>query len=187
MAKTIDMQALYALCRPAVEAQGYELLELEWTREQGTFVLRVTIDHLIGAQDPAKVGPDGAPIYISHADCVNVSRELSALLDVHDVLPAAYNLEVSSPGVDRPLKTAAHFQRHLNHRARVRLRPEAALPPPDPTRPDSRPRRNFTGTLLGLDPEAQVLRLLPDGAKAEHEAVSLPLCGIEKANLIYQF
>ena len=52
-----DGAATRALCRPAVEAQGYELLELEWTREQGTFVLRVTIDHLIGAHDPAKVGP----------------------------------------------------------------------------------------------------------------------------------
>lgn len=178
--KPVDLKALDQLIRPAAQAQGYELLEIEWHREQGTWILRITIDHLFG--------PGHAPqTYISHADCVNVSRELSAILDVHDVLPEAYNLEVSSPGVDRPLKTAPHFARHLNQRARVRLRPEAALPPPDPSRPDSKPRRNFTGTILAVHETEQRVRLLPDGAKTPDEAVELPLSGMEKANLIYEF
>lgn len=179
--KPVDLKALDELIRPAIQAQGYELLEVEWRREQGSWVLRITIDHLFG---PEHAAPQA---YISHADCVNVSRELSALLDVHDVLPVAYNLEVSSPGVDRPLKTAPHFARFLNQRARVRLRPEAALPPPDPSRPDSRPRRNFTGTILAVDQGEERVRLLPDGAKTPEEAVELPLSAMEKANLIYEF
>ena len=179
--KPVDLAALDDLIRPAIQAQGYELLEVEWRREMGTWILRLTIDHLF---TPGQAMPQA---YISHADCVNVSRAVSALLDVRDVLPEAYNLEVSSPGVDRPLKTLPHFARFLNQRARVRLRPEAALPPPDPSRPDSKPRRNFTGTILAVQEAEQQVRLLPDGAKTPDEAVDLPLVGLEKANLIYEF
>ena len=74
---------------------------------------RLTIDRLPGQG------------YVSHEDCVRVSREVSALLDVHDVLPSAYSLEVSSPGVDRPPRRAADFTRFVGEAYQSALRPSA--------------------------------------------------------------
>src|SRR5688500_13099046 len=111
MKQIIDLHKLEALVRPAVEGQGYELVEIEWKREQVGWVFRLFIDKRPG---------EG---YVSHEDCVNVSREVSALLDVHDALPTAhYSLEVSSPGVNRPLKRSADFNRFVGKRVKVRLR-----------------------------------------------------------------
>lgn len=181
--KTVDLKAIDALARPAVDHLGLELLDVEWRREQGTWLLRVTIDRR----------PDQG--YIDHDDCARVSRALSALFDVHEALPDIhYNLEVSSPGVDRPLKRPEHFERCLGKRARIRLRAEA--PFQDPGDPEAKPRRNFVGTLLsvgaqtvsGAEPApAEAVRLLPDGLKDQSRSVVLPLSAMEKANLIYEF
>ena len=104
--KPVDLKALTKLIEPAVDGQGYELVDLEWTRGLSGWVLRVTIDRLPGQG------------HVSHQDCVAVSREASALLDVHDVLPGAYSLEVSSPGVDRPLKKGRDFARFIGKKAK---------------------------------------------------------------------
>ncbi len=97
---------LFDIVEPVCEDAGYELVDIRYVREQGGWIVRAFIDH-----------PDG----ISFADCERVSRELSAVLDVEDPIPHAYNLEVSSPGVDRPLRTASHFRRFLGHTARIVL------------------------------------------------------------------
>ena len=99
------------------------------------------------------------------------------LLDVHDILPANYHLEVSSPGVNRPLKRGQDFARFVGKRAKVRLRPEAALEGP----PGTEPRRNFTGTIQGVEEEAVQLEV--DG----HDVVRLPVGAMEKAHLIFEF
>lgn len=168
MKQTIDLHKLDALVRPAVEGQGYELVELEWRREQVGWVFRLYIDRQPGQG------------YVSHEDCVNVSREVSALLDVHDALPTNYHLEVSSPGVNRPLKRAADFARFLGQKAKVRLREEAALPV-DNGPAGSVPRRNFTGKIEAVEGETVCLHV--EGA----DVVRLPVGAMEKAHLVYEF
>lgn len=169
--KAVDLHALEDLLRPAVDAQGYELVSVFWGREQAGNVFRLTIDRLPGQG------------YVSHEDCVRVSREVSALLDVHDVLPAAYSLEVSSPGVDRPLRRSADFVRFIGERAKVRLRPSApqtekGLPPP---KPGVAPQRNFIGKIESVTGEgtSAVVRLHDESTGP----VDLHLAEIEKANL----
>src|SRR5688500_1773013 len=93
--------------QPPVEGAGYELVDVQWKHEHGGWVLRVFVDK------------DGG---IGHSDCERVSRELSAVLDVNDFIPHAYSLEVSSPGLERPLVTAGHFRRFLGKKARVKLK-----------------------------------------------------------------
>jgi ribosome maturation factor RimP len=160
----VDMQALDQLIRPAVEGQGYELVDLLWKREQGGWVLRILIDRQPGMG------------YISVEDCAAVSREVSALLDVHDLLPGHYNLEVSSPGVERPLKRSADFARFLGQRAKVRLKSTPAGSPKE-----AGPRRNFVGTIQSV--EGNIVRLHTEDAGT----VDLDIDEIERANLIYEF
>lgn len=175
--KAPDLNALDQLVRPAVEGQDYELIELEWTRQLGKNVLRVTIDRRPGQG------------FVSHEDCVRVSREVSALLDVNDTLvQGAFSLEVSSPGVDRPLKTVSDFERLVGQKARVRLRAEAPrsfatqnLSPDPQTGEAAKPRRNFVGTIESV--EGERVRLLVEGAGA----FDLYVPEMEKANLVYEF
>lgn len=143
------------LASPPIEAAGYELVALEWKREPGGWVVRVYVDR------PGGVG---------HEDCARVSRELSALFDVHDVIPHAYHLEVSSPGLDRPLRTLEHFRRFQGQRAKVRLVHGVEG------------RRNFTGTISGVVEAAGKVVLDVDGREW-----AIPLDDLDKANLEYKF
>ena len=143
---------IHALVLPAVEAAGYELVEAQWKHEQPGWVVRLLID------SPAGVGL---------TDCERVSREVSVLLDVHDVIPHAFSLEVSSPGLDRPLVKPSHFRRFLGKRARVRLKAGVEG------------RRNFSGTIVDAD-EARVL-LEVDGKE-----FALPLVDLDRANLVFE-
>lgn len=174
--KNLDSQTLEQLIQPAVEGQGYEYVELAWSRgAKGGGVLRVTIDRPIGQG------------HVSHSDCVRVSREVSALLDVHDPVPGGrYQLEVSSPGVDRPLKRGVDFLRFVGQRAKVRLRPDAtrsdlgpaAVPPPDSK---VGPRRVFSGEIQSVDGE--LVHMQADGVGK----VVLHTADIDKANLLFAF
>ncbi|HMU39024.1 MAG TPA: ribosome maturation factor RimP [Pseudomonadota bacterium] len=169
--KPVDLKALHKLVEPVVDGQGYELVDLDWTRGPSGWVLRVTMDRLPGQG------------HVSHADCASVSREVSALLDVHDVLPVAYSLEVSSPGVDRPLKKSADFARFVGKKAKIRLRPDAqqSFLLQGPLSPEAVPRRNFSGTIASVDGER--VKIAVDGA-GEFELV---IGEIEKANAVFEF
>jgi ribosome maturation factor RimP len=96
------------LLAPTVEALGFELLGVEYAPSTGNSLLRLYIEV-----------PD-RPVGIE--DCEAVSREVSALLDVEDPIPGEYNLEVSSPGIDRPLFGAAQFARFVGEQAKLCLR-----------------------------------------------------------------
>lgn len=117
-------ERLIALIEPLVGRLGYELVELEHTAGRSSAVVRLFID-----------SPEGVGL----ADCERVSREVSALLDVEDPIPTAYTLEVSSPGLDRVLRTPAHFARFVGARVFVEL-----AAPRDG-------RRRYTGKLLSAD------------------------------------
>jgi ribosome maturation factor RimP len=158
----VDLDKINAVIAPVVEGQAYELVETEWKHEAGRWVLRVFIDRRAGAADPN----------VSLDDCANVSRELSAVLDVSDVVPAAYTLEVSSPGLDRPLKKESDFRRFVGHKARIRTR--------HPVGQGEVARRNFSGRLVAV--ESGRVRI-----DVGDQTFDLPVDDVEKANLVYEF
>jgi ribosome maturation factor RimP len=88
-------------------SMGLELVEIQYRQEGEGWVLRLFLD-----------GPDG----IGVDQCTKVSREISFFLDVEDLIPHAYNLEVSSPGLERPLRNVADFKRFVGKKARVKVR-----------------------------------------------------------------
>jgi ribosome maturation factor RimP len=117
-------EKLIALTEPLLGQLGYELVDLEYAPGRAHAQLRIFIDRSAG------IGLD---------DCERVSREISALLDVEDPVPTGYTLEVSSPGLDRVLRTPAHFERFVGERVRVELlQPRGG-------------RRRYTGRLAALN------------------------------------
>jgi ribosome maturation factor RimP len=94
-----------AVALPVLEELGFELVEVQYRREQSGWVLRLIIDKQGG---------------VSLEDCAAASREISQLLDIEDFIGQAYNLEVSSPGLDRPLKNMADFQRFTGRKAKIK-------------------------------------------------------------------
>ncbi|MEJ2298766.1 MAG: ribosome maturation factor RimP [Woeseiaceae bacterium] len=137
------------LLEPVVERLGYELVDVE-VRLGGNGLLRLYIDQ-----------PEGVDL----EDCENVSRAVSALLDVEDPLPGNYTLEISSPGLDRKLTKVEHFQRFMGETVKVQ------------TRFPIEGRRRFRGTLVSSDDENIVVEV--DG-----ESHSLPLKTIDTARLV---
>jgi ribosome maturation factor RimP len=93
---------------------GLDIFDVQYRREGPGMVLRVQIDRP-GSGATAEES-------VSVADCAHVSRDLSAVLDVEDVVPTAYTLEVSSPGLDRPLRHAADYSRFAGRRAKLVMR-----------------------------------------------------------------
>ncbi len=151
------IESVKQLAAPPIEAAGYELVDLQWKREAGGMVCRVFIDRRDG------VGT------VTVEDCSVVSRELSVVLDVHDPLPGHYSLEVSSPGLERPLRTLAHFHRFIGSRARVRLVDGVTG------------RRNFTGPILATDAEVGTVTLDVDGGPA-----AIAIADLDHAQLVFQ-
>jgi ribosome maturation factor RimP len=110
----MDTEAIAARVAPALEELGLECLGVEWSAGHGGGVLRVYIDSL--AHDGGAEGGVGVD------DCEAASREISALLDVDDPIAGQYVLEVSSPGIERPLFNAAQFARFIGSEAKVTLK-----------------------------------------------------------------
>ena len=166
MRKEID--DLWRLIEPPVEGAGLELVELQWNRESEGWVLRAFIDRPEGPKLPGGDGSNASvfdPMYVSHEDCERVSRDLSATLDVADCIHHTYRLEVSSPGLDRPLRRERDFARFAGRNARIRTT--------DPVEG----RRNFSGILTGAK-EGQVQ------IDCEGRSYQLPLDIIVRANLV---
>lgn len=140
---------------------GLEIFDVQFRREAGGMVLRVQID---------RPGPAAnAEESVSVDDCAHVSRDLSAVLDVEDLVSTAYTLEVSSPGLDRPLRGADDYRRFAGRRAKLVLRQ-----PVD--------RQTFLrGTLGGIE-EGAVLIDAEDGKRH-----AVPLGVITRANLEVEF
>lgn len=141
---------LKALIEPLVESLGYELVLLEFSPQMQSGLLRLYIDAAGG---------------ITLGDCESVSREVAAMLDVEDPIKTAYQLEVSSPGLDRPLTKVSHFERFCGRKARVEL-----VVPKDG-------QRRFVGVIqsVGVD----VVRL-----KVDRGEVELALPSIARARLV---
>ena len=143
------------LLAPKVREAGFELLMCVWAGRGGRPELWVYIER-----------SDGREVGIE--DCVAAHNAITDILDVEDIIPAAYKLQVSSPGLDRPLKRAEHFLAQQGKVARVRTWEPIAE------------RRNWKGTIETV--EDDILTMAVDGQ--EHR---IPLPAIEKANLVHIF
>jgi ribosome maturation factor RimP len=146
---------------PVLARDGYELVDVEWVRGGGRWTLRVFIDR------PGGVNID---------DCQLVSRTVEPILDVEDFIEPAYDLEVSSPGLDRPLRTPEHFERFKGQRVQVKAYGPVAGTAEGAS--GAAPRKNWTGTLEGFADGA--VRVLVDGVLHR-----IPLAQIAKAHLEY--
>jgi len=161
-------QKLITIIEPVLQAGGFELVDLRFTLEQNGWVLRVCVDLPIDpALPPSEVPQDRVDL----ADCENLSRELSAVLDVDDPIPQAYSLEISSPGVDRPLRTADHFAYYAGSDAKIQLAVPLVV--------DGGERRNFRGFIRELSEDRTRIAVEVDGKRFE-----LPIDDIDHAKIV---
>ena len=147
------LSVLQELIEPSVVALGYQLWGVEMISQGRHSMLRIYIDAENG---------------IGVEDCASVSRQVSGILDVEDPISGEYTLEVSSPGMDRPLFTLEQYQAFVGHVVQVKLRM-----PFDG-------RRRFKGVLKGIEDEDIVLVI-------DQEEYLLPIDHIDKANIVPQF
>ena len=144
---------LQELIEPVVTALGYELVGVVYVPQGRHSLLRIYIDSASG---------------IALEDCERVSHQVSGVLDVEDPVTGQYQLEVSSPGLDRPLFSVEHFVRFTGRRAKLRLHtPQNG-------------RRNFTGVLAGVR-DGQIV-IVDDGTE-----FALPFDNIDKAQLVPEY
>ncbi|MCD8513279.1 MAG: ribosome maturation factor RimP [Nitrincola sp.] len=144
---------LEALIKPVIESLGLELWGVEFQSAGKRSTLRIYID-----------GPEGVTV----DDCARVSHQVSGVLDVEDPITEQYLLEVSSPGMDRPLYTLAQYQTYVGHILEVRLR----VP--------FEGRRRFKGVLNGVEGD-EILLVVDDNE------YMLPIDYIDRARLVPQF
>jgi len=147
---TFKTSALQELLEPSVTALGYDLVAAELTGDGSQTILRIYID---------------LPGGITVDDCEKVSRQVSAVLDVEDPIPGEYTLEVSSPGLDRPLVKREDFERYSGEEVKIHTG-EAVLG-----------RRNFTGRLQGLDQDLVLVEV-------DKEIYEINLNNVERARLV---
>jgi ribosome maturation factor RimP len=155
------IEAVRAMASDIAAVHGLEIFDVQFRREASGLVLRIRIDR----PGPAATADE----CVSVADCAAVSRDLSAVLDVDDIVPTAYTLEVSSPGLDRPLRNADDYRRFAGRRAKIVLR----------DRVDG--QGFFKGRLGGVEDHD----LLIDADDGKRHRV--PLGVIDRANLEVEF
>ena len=146
-------EKLIDLLEPTIESMGYELVELECRPSANNGLVRLYIDK-----------PDGVGL----EDCEKVSHQVSGVLDVEDPMPGFYSLEVSSPGLDRPLRKIGHFEQALGKRVKLELE----------TPIDKRWR--FNGTLVAVEDGKVTVEV--DG-----EPVTLEIVALKRARIVPEF
>lgn len=147
-----------------------DIFDVQLRRESGGLVLRVVIDRPVRLDAEGRIAVEPPEESIGIEDCQRVSQDLSAVLDVEDAIDAAYTLEVSSPGLDRPLRDARDYERFAGRLAKIVVR-EAV---------DG--QMHFEGRLRGVDEGAAVLEVGRRG-----KVVRLPLANIARGRLAVEF
>jgi ribosome maturation factor RimP len=146
-------EKIAAIIEPAVTALGFEMLGVEYLPQGRHSLLRIYID-----------SEDGVTV----DDCGNVSNQVSAVLDVEDPIRGEYTLEVSSPGLDRPLFTLAHYARFVGSLAEIRLHAPV------------HGRRKYKGRIQGVEGDEVIIDV-------DDERQCLAIDNIEKAHLIHEW
>ena len=160
----VDSQQLEALVAPACSAQGLELVDVRHVVESGGPVVRVLIERPGAESAPKGVGG------VTLDECTNVSRAISHVLDENeDLIPGTFRLEVSSPGVERPLVKPRDFERYAGREVKVATSRIVAA------------RKHFSGTLVGLRGDDVVL------TDEKGNEFIVPFPAITKAHLVYRF
>jgi ribosome maturation factor RimP len=144
---------LWELFEPVVNGMGYDLIEIEHFPNPKHGVLRLYIDK-----------EDGVTV----DDCSSVSHQISALIDVEEPVSGHFNLEISSPGLDRPLRRLQDFQRFTGSLVKLKT----AMP--------LEGQRNFKGRLLEADEDKIVI-------ETDDEEISLPMSAVEKARIVPEY
>jgi ribosome maturation factor RimP len=150
----MDKEAINAIIERVTNREGLELVHWETVGPKNNFILRILIDK-----------PQG----VTHSDCEVVSHQVSTLLDVEDLIPYQYVLEVSSPGVDRPLFKRADYARFAGNKVKIK------------TFQPINGQRNFRGRLIGIE---------GDTIKIDAETVGeveIAFDSVAKANIEYEF
>ena len=144
--------AVEAAIRKIIEELGYECVQVAFVRESEKLILRILFDSMGG---------------INIRDCEIVSRKVSRMLDeVYDeVITERYTLETGSPGIERPLLSAADYTRFSGRMARLRISP----------------KKSVVGRIIGVDESGEVVTIECDGAEER-----IPLADISRANLVWQ-
>ncbi|MFN7612519.1 MAG: ribosome maturation factor RimP [Alphaproteobacteria bacterium] len=148
--KPLEAQ-VHALIEPSIVAMGFRLVQLKLNDGSKNRLLQIMAER-----------PDGS---ITLEDCANISRQVSAVLDVEDIIPTAYRLEVGSPGIDRPLVSLQDYINYQGFTAKL----ETILP--------IQGRRRFTGEILA--PEGETLRIKVDG-----EIYAIALRDVQQSKLV---
>jgi ribosome maturation factor RimP len=162
MASADVVEQVRAAAERVAGTYGLEIFDIQLRREASGLVLRIQIDR----PGPAATAEES----VSVDDCATVSRDLSAVLDVEDVIATAYTLEVSSPGLDRPLRHQEDYGRFAGRRAKIVMRE-----PVDG-------QTYFKGRLAGVGPDSDVLIDGEDGRRHR-----VPFGIITRANLEVEF
>jgi len=152
-AKTIEKKA-YDLLEDYLESMGYEVVLIEFLRDGKRWVLRIYIDKENG---------------ITIDNCAEVSDLISPLLDVEDFIAPSYSLEVSSPGVNRPLRKKEHFEKVVGETVKISL-----------TEPLENNRKNLKGKLIHVKDTYVAVEI-------DKEVIEVPMTNIKKSKLIYNF
>lgn len=147
------LKKLKDIVEPICEKYSYELVDLEYRREPHGWVLRVYIDKIGG---------------VTVEDCAYISEKISKELDIKDPIPHSYILEVSSPGLDRPLKRKRDFERHIGEKVNITLLEEIEG------------KKKVEGKILKVDEKNVTL-------KVNDSLMVIPIEKIKKAMLIVEF
>ena len=159
----IDRDALVRVVEPVVLAHGAELVDLELKPDRGGWVLRVYVEKAGAASNKLSTRDAAVDLEL----CADVSRDLSPALDVVDLIPHAYHLEVGSPGVERPLRGAGDFARFAGQKAKLKLREPVGG------------QRVVIGVIDGIDGDHV-------SVSEGHRRHDVPLAVIERARLVFE-
>ncbi|VAW53216.1 Bacterial ribosome SSU maturation protein RimP [hydrothermal vent metagenome] len=155
-----DQTHLWELFEPVINGMGFDLIEIEHFPNPKHGVLRLFIDKPLDS--------NGETSGVVIEDCSAVSRQISALIDVEDPINGKFNLEVSSPGLDRPLRRLQDFQRFTGSLVKLKT----VMP--------MEGQRNFKGRLLEASENSVTI-------ETDEEEISLPMSAIDKARIVPEY
>jgi ribosome maturation factor RimP len=165
---TFDRERLFAVIAPVVHAHGGEVVDVELKTETGGWVLRIFVEKLGAAETNLTTEQAAVDLEL----CSQVARDLSPALDVADLIPHRYHLEISSPGVERPLRDRRDFTRFAGQKAKLKLHHAV----------DG--QKVLVGILRGLEAGVDGDDLLLEDAGKQHR---VPFGEVSQARLVFEF